>query len=138
MGQDSQTRPFMGIPPWLSHKIHALTITRPPPVSPVGAINAEFSFIQHTLPLPDVPAHSDLEGLNLNITVPLSHNGGLDDNARLPVYVFVHGGGFAVGSSWYPHYNPAAIVKLSAQLGTPMIGITIKYVFWNSLTNKVC
>lgn len=104
----------------------SLMCTRPPPVSPVGAINREFGFIQHSLPTPDVPEHSDLEGLNLNITVPLGANGNIDTSANLPVYVFVHGGGFAVGSSWYPHYDPAAIVKLSAEKGKPMIGITIK------------
>ncbi|KAH8732619.1 carboxylesterase-like protein [Phaeosphaeriaceae sp. PMI808] len=99
----------------------------PPPVSPVGAIDREFSFIQHTLPLPDVPTHSDLEGLNLNITVPLGKEGEIICNAGIPVYVFVHGGGFAVGSSWYPHYDASAIVKLSAELKKPMIGITINY-----------
>jgi carboxylesterase type B len=103
-----------------------LRFSRPPPVSPIGAVNREFSFIQHTLPLPDVPHHSDLEGLNLNITVPVSKSGEINSNAKLPVYVFVHGGGFAVGSSWYTHYNPAAIVKLSAELGKPIIGVTIK------------
>lgn len=103
-----------------------LSLCRPPPVSPIGAINNEFGFIQHTLPIPDVPSHSDLDGLNLNITVPLQKDGQIPSNERLPVYVFVHGGGFAVGSSWYPHYNPAPIVKLSAELGKPIIGVTIK------------
>lgn len=106
--------------------LSCLTIISPPPVSPIGAINREFGFIQHELPLPDVPKHSDLEGLNLNITVPFNKSGQIDSNAKLPVYVFIHGGGFAVGSSWYPHYNPAAIVKLSAELGKPIIGVTIK------------
>jgi carboxylesterase type B len=108
--------------------LYILIITRPPPVSPLGAINREFSFIQHTLPLPEVPAQSDIEGLNLNITVPTRKGGGIEYKAKLPVYVFVHGGGFAVGASWYPHYNPAAVVKLSTELGTPIIGVTIKYV----------
>ncbi|KAF1830650.1 alpha/beta-hydrolase [Decorospora gaudefroyi] len=99
----------------------------PPPVSPVGAINREFGFIQHSLPLPEVPTHSDLEGLNLNITVPTTKDGAIDPNAKLPVYVFIHGGGFAVGSSWYPHYNPATIVNMSAEKGKPMIGVTINY-----------
>ncbi|CAO2656511.1 Nn.00g053140.m01.CDS01 [Neocucurbitaria sp. VM-36] len=99
----------------------------PPPVSIVGALNREFGFIQHSLPIPDVPTHSDLEGLNLNITVPVGQNGSIDAGARLPVYVFIHGGGFNVGSSWYPHYNPTSIVKLSAEKGKPMIGVTINY-----------
>lgn len=100
----------------------------PPPVSPIGTINNEFGFIQHSLPLPDVPDHSDVEGLNLNVTVPTAKDGAIDVDARLPVYVFVHGGGFAVGSSWYPHYDPAALVKLSVEKGKPIIGVTIKYV----------
>jgi carboxylesterase type B len=95
-------------------------------VSPVGAINREFDFIQKSLPLPEVPTHSDLEGLNLNITVPTNKDGAIDPIAKLPVYVFVHGGGFAVGSNWYPHYNPASIVKMSVEKGKPMIGVTIK------------
>jgi acetyl esterase/lipase len=103
-----------------------LKVVRPPPISPIGAINGEFGFIQHSLLLPAVPDHSDLEGLNLNITVPVGKSGEIGSNTRLPVYVFIHGGGFAVGSSWYPHYNPAALVRLSAELGKPIIGVTIK------------
>ncbi|KAH7345884.1 Alpha/Beta hydrolase protein [Pyrenochaeta sp. MPI-SDFR-AT-0127] len=99
----------------------------PPPVSPIGAVNSEFGFIQHPLPLPEVPAHSDIEGLNLNITLPLSRNGDINTSTKLPVYVFIHGGGFAVGSNWYPHYNPAPLVELSIEKGKPIIGITINY-----------
>ncbi|KAF2270515.1 alpha/beta-hydrolase [Lojkania enalia] len=99
----------------------------PPPVSPPEAIQREFGFIQHSLPTPDVPLHSDIEGLNLNITVPLGGNGSIESGAKLPVYVFIHGGGFAVGSSWYPHYNPAPLVKISTEIGKPVIGITINY-----------
>jgi acetyl esterase/lipase len=109
--------------------VRVLRQRSPPPVSPVGAINSEFGFIQKSLPLPEVPTHSDLEGLNLNITVPTNKDGIIDPNAKLPVYVFIHGGGFAVGSNWYPHYNPARIVKMSVEKGKPIIGITIKYVF---------
>ena len=75
-----------------------------------------------------MPEHSDVEGLNLNITVPIGKDGTIDAGAKLPVYVFVHGGGFAVGSSWYPHYDPAPLVRLSVEKGKPIIGITIKYV----------
>ncbi|KAF2281350.1 carboxylesteras-like protein [Westerdykella ornata] len=98
----------------------------PPPVSPPTAIQNEFGFLQKSLPLPEVPPHSDLDGLNLNITVP-QQNGTIDKTSKLPVYVFIHGGGFAVGSSWYPHYNPASLVKLSVEKGKPIIGVTINY-----------
>ncbi|CAI6331486.1 unnamed protein product [Periconia digitata] len=99
----------------------------PPPVSPIGAINQEFGFIQQSLPLPEVPTHSDTECLNLNITVPLGKDGAVQSDAKLPVYVFVHGGGFAFGSSWYPHYDAAALVRLSVEIGKPVIGVTINY-----------
>ncbi|KAF2009810.1 carboxylesteras-like protein [Aaosphaeria arxii CBS 175.79] len=99
----------------------------PPPVSPAGAIHTEFGFIQKSLPLPAVPEHSDLEGLNLNVTVPQGKDGVIDTNANLPVYVFIHGGGFAVGSSWYPHYNSTPLVRLSTEIGKPVIGVSINY-----------
>ncbi|KAF5844230.1 hypothetical protein GGP41_002800 [Bipolaris sorokiniana] len=99
----------------------------PSPIAPADTIHAEFGFIQHSLPLPEAPAQSDLEGLNLNITVPTDKSGSIDSNAKLPVYVFIHGGGFAIGSSWYPQYDPAALVKMSVGLKKPIIGITINY-----------
>jgi carboxylesterase type B len=64
--------------------------------------------------------------LNLNITVPTIKDGAIDSDAKLPVFVFIHGGGFAVGSSWYPHYDPTPIVRMSVERKKPIIGITIK------------
>ena len=105
-------------------------------MSPVGAVNNEYNFLQKSLPLPEVPEHSDLEGLNLNITIPTNEDGAIDPNAKLPVYVFIHGGGFAVGSSWYPHYDPAPLVKMSVEKKKPMIGITIKWVTWKHILQQ--
>ncbi|KAI9926750.1 hypothetical protein MW887_003844 [Aspergillus wentii] len=46
---------------------------------------------------------------------------------KLPVFVFLHGGGFVIGSNAWPQYNLARMVKLSTDLGTPIIGVNVNY-----------
>ena len=79
----------------------------------------EHSLIQHTLPHGEFSI-SDIDGLTLNISVPRKSH----DN--LPVFVFIHGGGFSTGSNSWPQYDFARIVKLSAEKGMPVIGLNIK------------
>ena len=62
-------------------------------LSPKNGIDLEFKFIQQTLPKPDLQ-QSDTDCLNLNVTVP-EHSG----DKQLPVLVFIHGGGFMIGSN---------------------------------------
>lgn len=95
-------------------------------MSPPEGIDIEFGFIQRSLPKPDFPGVSDLDGLTLNITVP-SQADGIGKIRDLPVLVFIHGGGFSLGGNWWPQYDFARLVKLSADLGKPMIGININY-----------
>ncbi|KAK6064902.1 carboxylesterase [Seiridium cupressi] len=45
----------------------------------------------------------------------------------LPIFVFLHGGGFALGSNAWPQYDLARIVKYSAEIGKPVIGVQINY-----------
>jgi len=40
--------------------------------------------------------------------------------------VFVHGGGYALGSNAWPQYDQARIVKLAAEIGMPVVGVGIK------------
>lgn len=77
--------------------------------------------IQQHLPLPKFPPDSDTEGLNLSVTVPETGN-----SKPLPVFVFIHGGGLATGSGTWPQYDHAAIVRRSAELGKPVIGVNFK------------
>jgi acetyl esterase/lipase len=97
-------------------------------INPPGSLDNEFGFIQKSLPVPEFVT-SDLEGLNLNITIPLIEGRIADSAHQLPVFVYVHGGGFALGSNAWPHYDQSRIVKLSVELGLPVIGVGIKSVF---------
>ena len=63
---------------------------------------------------------STTECLNLNVCVPNSSKG------SLPVFVFVHGRGFSIGSNAWPHYDVTRLVEYSQEIGTPVIGVQIK------------
>lgn len=89
---------------------------------PNGALDIENDLIQQGIPKFDVPPMSDLDGLNLNITLPKDRNEG----SPLPVLAFVHGGSFTFGSSSYPHYDQSRIVKLSVEMGKPIIAVNFK------------
>jgi carboxylesterase type B len=82
--------------------------------------------MQQTQPDPDYLTTSDTEALNLNIWVPKGQDGQPLQN--LPVYVFIHGGGFISGSGNSPHYDLTRLVRLSTEKRTPIIGVTFKYV----------
>jgi carboxylesterase type B len=77
--------------------------------------------IQQEIGVPETPNMSGTECLNLNITVPTTKS-----DEALPVLVFIHGGGFIMGSNHWPQYDMARLVKLSAELGMPIIGVNIK------------
>ncbi|KPM40140.1 hypothetical protein AK830_g6442 [Neonectria ditissima] len=98
----------------------------PQVISPPEGVDIEFGFIQRSLPKPDFPGVSDLDGLSLNITVPGQANT-ISSTNNLPVLVFIHGGGFSIGANWWPQYDFVRLVKLSADLGSPIIGISINY-----------
>lgn len=87
----------------------------------------EFRFIQKSLPMPKLTM-SELDGLNLNVTVPLINGSLPTSDMKLPVFVFVHGGGFGLGSNAWPQYNQARFVKQSVEMGLPLIGVGIKQV----------
>ncbi|KAK1846294.1 para-nitrobenzyl esterase [Colletotrichum chrysophilum] len=68
------------------------------------------------------PPMSDLHGLNLNVTLPV------EGGHKLPVVVYVHGGGFVFGSGSYSHYDQSKVVELSSIMNQPIISVNIKYV----------
>jgi carboxylesterase type B len=70
---------------------------------------------------------SDVEGLNLNIYAPTE---GVTADSNLPVFAFIHGGGFNGGSSSFPPYDMTRFIRLSIRNGMPVIGVSLKYVYF--------
>ncbi|KAF5641409.1 para-nitrobenzyl esterase [Fusarium sp. NRRL 52700] len=96
------------------------TVVRPP-----LACDIEFGLIQKALDKPDDRPMSDIDGLTLDITVPEAAL--KENNTKLPVLVFIHGGAFIIGDSGAPHYDMAAIVAYSQSIAKPIIGVAINY-----------
>ncbi|KAK6517398.1 hypothetical protein TWF281_004055 [Arthrobotrys megalospora] len=61
--------------------------------------------------------------LTLNIVRPA----GTSPNAKLPVALWIHGGGFVMGGGADIRYNMSFMVDQSKQINSPIIGITINY-----------
>ncbi|KAJ5693116.1 hypothetical protein N7462_002539 [Penicillium macrosclerotiorum] len=93
-----------------------------PGVGGVDGCDAEFELIQHILPRTHW-AQSAVDGLNLNITIPQISG----YSSSFPVLVFLHGGGFGVGSSSWPQNQLTTLVSHSRELGFPVIGVSINY-----------
>lgn len=64
--------------------------------------------------------------LNLNITRPAGRPIG-SGHGSLPIFLFIHGGGFANGSAGFPQYDMSRFVRLSVSKGLPVIAITMNY-----------
>ncbi|KAF1959036.1 alpha/beta-hydrolase [Byssothecium circinans] len=67
----------------------------------------------------------EFECLTVNITVPKSAIQG--SKKKLPVFVWVHGGGLSMGSNSWPQYNIAKFVERSVEIGKPVVGVSINY-----------
>jgi len=96
-------------------------LPRPAASSPLFGCDLEQSAIQHTLPKKEI-LQSDIDCLNLNITVPE----GTTSSSKLPVFLFLHGGGFVIGANSWPQFDYARFVKLSAEKNLPIVGVSIK------------
>ncbi|OQV05819.1 hypothetical protein CLAIMM_10489 [Cladophialophora immunda] len=61
--------------------------------------------------------------LTLNVVRP----SGVAPDAKLPVGVWIHGGGFTEGGSRDPRYNLSFIVQQSVEMKQPIIGVSFNY-----------
>nr|OQO31630.1 hypothetical protein B0A51_00782 [Rachicladosporium sp. CCFEE 5018] len=97
-----------------------------PQVNPGGA-DFEFKLLQQSLAYDaSSVTTSETECLSLNFTIPVDSSGRPVEE-KLPVFVFIHGGGFMNGSANFPQYDLTRLVRLSVEKGMPMIGVSVNY-----------
>lgn len=96
-------------------------ISSPTAVSPLFGFDMELGAIQHTIPKKELQ-QSDVDCLNLNIAVP----SGTTASSKLPVFLFIHGGGYNIGANSWPQYDLGRLVRLSAEKNLPIVAISIK------------
>ncbi|UPL01403.1 hypothetical protein LCI18_012337 [Fusarium solani-melongenae] len=65
----------------------------------------------------------DEDCLTLNIVRPSTNN----DSSRLPVLVWIYGGGFQEGGSGDARYNMSSLVQQSVAMEKPIIGVSLNY-----------
>ncbi|PYH96620.1 carboxylesterase [Aspergillus ellipticus CBS 707.79] len=94
----------------------------PTTISPLFGCDLEFSAIQHTLPKKDL-LQSEVDCLNLNITIPDTTT----VDSKLPVFAFIHGGGFFIGANSWPQFDYERFVKLSVDNRLPIVAVSINY-----------
>lgn len=66
---------------------------------------------------------SGTQCLNLNITVPDTIVG---TDKKVPVMVFIHGGGYIMGANYWPQNDPSRLVGFAGELGREVIVVGIK------------
>lgn len=73
-------------------------------------------------------AMDELSCLHVNVTIPKALlEKDEKDIAKLPVFVWVHGGGLSFGSNNWPQYDLTKFVERSCAIGKPVIGVAINY-----------
>ncbi|CAG9952397.1 unnamed protein product [Clonostachys rosea f. rosea IK726] len=63
---------------------------------------------------------SDRDSLHLTITIPRKAK-------DLPVFIFIHGGRFTIGSNAWPQYDETNLVRQGVEMGMPFIGVGVNY-----------
>ncbi|GLI77262.1 hypothetical protein PoHVEF18_005550 [Penicillium ochrochloron] len=61
------------------------------------------------------------------LTLNVIRDSSVKENSKLPVGVWIHGGGFYEGSGRDERYNMSAIVANSYRIGKPFIAVTLNY-----------
>ncbi|KAJ6133836.1 hypothetical protein N7523_000158 [Penicillium sp. IBT 18751x] len=88
---------------------------------PVGC-EIELGHVQHSLPEKKL-TQSDTDCLNLNIACPSDAS----SSSKLPVLVYIHGGGLFIGANSWPQNDLYRLVRLSTEKRLPVVVVAINY-----------
>ncbi|KAI9035139.1 alpha/beta-hydrolase [Aspergillus affinis] len=123
---------FLGIP-YAQPPVGNLRYNHPKPINaswntPKHATS--YGFWCHSAPLSlpgftqdGFPHEENEDCLTLNVVRP----SGIDSTAKLPVLVYIYGGGLQEGGSADQRYNMSFIVQESVKMGHPTIGVSFNY-----------
>ncbi|KAK9452698.1 Alpha/Beta hydrolase protein [Dipodascopsis uninucleata] len=75
------------------------------------------------IPFPSDVTNDEFNCLNLFVIRPAN----TPKDAKLPCFVWIHGGGFAFGAASDPMWDPSNLVRKSIENGTPIVTVTINY-----------
>ncbi|KAJ5194583.1 uncharacterized protein N7498_008021 [Penicillium cinerascens] len=98
------------------------TADGPTALSPPVGCEIELGHVQHSLPKKDL-TQSDVDCLNLNVAVPSNAT----PSSKLPVLVYIHGGGLFIGANSWPQNDLLRLVKLSIEKNLPVVVVAINY-----------
>ncbi|KAH7414521.1 Alpha/Beta hydrolase protein [Phaeosphaeria sp. MPI-PUGE-AT-0046c] len=103
----------------------------PASIQPFGSIKSDASNIPlptKTLPEDD-PQSEDCLTLSIHLPPSAFHSNShtLNENAKLPVLVFIHGGAFFLGSGNRPYYDPVSFLSYAIARQKEIIYISINY-----------
>ncbi|KAL2203367.1 alpha/beta-hydrolase [Sarocladium strictum] len=132
---------FLGIP-YAQPPLGDLRFLHPQPLNTTweGRRNATtYQTSCHNYPYPSGPLIGGKDDcLTLNVIRPA----GMSSDAKLPVAIWIHGGGLVSGSNSDPRSNLSFIVEESVKIGQPIIAVSINYrlhawgFLWSDAVNE--
>ncbi|EQB57690.1 carboxylesterase [Colletotrichum gloeosporioides Cg-14] len=113
---------FLGIP-FAAPPISNLRLRRPVPPPPLAELHPSRRLLRPLLHGQRPPSPMSEDCLHLNIVRPASR----PPEPKLPVMVWIHGGGFQHGSAVDARYNGSFLVAQSVAMGKPIVFVSVNY-----------
>ncbi|KAF2481466.1 carboxylesterase [Neohortaea acidophila] len=99
-----------------------------PPNAIVNASAPGAACPQQKVPIPGLPLFDNVTNISEDcLTVRVDRPAGVSSGAKLPVMVFIYGGGDTVGQIYDGAYDPSGLILGAAQKGFPIIYAAMNY-----------